>query len=304
MGIDRRMFFRYLAGIGSTAVLGNNSKVFASKQSKDFSNNFGVLIDTTLCIGCRKCEWACGNANKLSELPLSHYDDRSVFSQKRRPTSTAYTVVNQYENLKNPNLPYYLKIQCMHCNEPGCVSACIVGALTKDTETGAVIYDPWKCIGCRYCMVACPFQIPAYEFDNAFTPKVQKCGLCFNRISKEGGIPACADICPVGAITFGKRGELIELAREKIARQPDRYVNHIYGEHEVGGTSMMYISGRPMEEMDFEKFKNKPIPSYTEPLQHALFKRFVPPASLFAFLAGIMWIFKKKDENSKMKGGE
>ena len=153
-------------------------------------------------------------------------------------------------------------------------------------------------------MAACPFQIPAYEYHNALTPQVRKCTFCFDRISKEGKAPGCVSICPVQALTFGKRDELIEVAHERIALEPERYVDHIFGEHELGGTSWLYLSGRPMYEMDMEKFGDRPIPSYTEPLQHAIFKNFVPPISLFAFLGGIMWLFKNRNEDKSEKGGK
>jgi Fe-S-cluster-containing dehydrogenase component len=230
---------------------------------------------------------------------MADFEDKSVFKEMRRPAAESYTVVNQYANATDAERPYFVKVQCMHCNDAACVSACIVSALEKDPQTGAVHYDAWKCIGCRYCIAACPFQIPAYEYKNALTPKVQKCTFCFERISQEGGAPGCVSICPVEALTFGNRKHLIEIAKEKIEREPKRYIDHLYGEHELGGTSWMYLSGRPMEEMDLGKFGTRPIPSYTEPVQHALFKNFIPPISLFAFLSGIMWLFKKKDETPK-----
>lgn len=303
MDLTRRNFLKFSAATGTIGITGAVKKATASSHKPVSPDWLGVLVDTTVCIGCRKCEWACNNVNQLSQKSINEFEDKSVFENMRRPDESAYTVVNEYENPNNPQLPYRVKVQCMHCNEAACVSACIVGALTKHPETGSVHYDAWKCIGCRYCMAACPFQIPAYEFDNALTPQVRKCTFCFDRITKEGGIPGCVEICPVEALTFGKRGDLIKFAREKIAREPGRYIDHIYGEHELGGTSWMYLSGRPMEEMDMERFSDRPIPSYTEPVQHAIFKNFVPPLSLFAFLAIIMKLFKNKDEANIEKGG-
>jgi formate dehydrogenase iron-sulfur subunit len=296
------MKFTTVAGTGGLAA--EVKKAHAVHHKPISPDWYGVLIDTTICIGCRKCEWACNNVNKLPNKPMEEFENKSVFKKMRRPDASAYTVINQYDNPKNPDKPYSVKVQCMHCNDAACISACIVGALTKDPKTGAVIYDPWKCIGCRYCMAACPFQIPAYEYHNALTPQVRKCTFCFEKISTEGKVPGCVSICPVEALTFGKREDLINLARERISLEPNRYIDHIYGERELGGTSWMYLSGKPMEEMDMKKFKDRPIPSYTEPLQHALFKNFVPPVSLFAFLGGIMWLFKNRDEANSVKGGD
>lgn len=294
MDFTRRNFLKFTA-LSGTVGLGAAAKKAQAAHKPISPEWLGVLVDTTVCIGCRKCELACNQVNDLPEKPLAEFEDKSVFAEMRRPDATAYTVVNQYQNPKDAEKPYFVKVQCMHCNDAACVSACIVGALQKDAKTGTVHYDAWKCIGCRYCMAACPFQIPAYEYNNALTPKVQKCTFCFERISKEGGAPGCVSICPVEALTFGTRTELIQIAKEKIAREPERYVDHLFGEHELGGTSWMYLSGRPMYEMDMLKFGTRPIPSYTEPVQHALFKNFVPPISLFAFLSGIMWLFKKKE---------
>ncbi|MEE4312525.1 MAG: 4Fe-4S dicluster domain-containing protein [candidate division KSB1 bacterium] len=303
MELTRRNFLKFTAATGTIGVSGAVRKASAHSGKPVSPDWLGVLVDTTVCIGCRKCEWACNNVNKLSEKSITEFEDKSVFEKMRRPDEKSYTVVNQYENPNDPQLQYYVKVQCMHCNDAACVSACIVGALTKHPETGAVHYDPWKCIGCRYCMAACPFQIPAYEYQNALTPQVRKCTFCFDRINEHGGLPGCVEICPVEALTFGKRTNLIKLAREKIAKEPDRYIDHIYGEHELGGTSWMYLSGKPMHEMDMERFGERSIPSYTEPVQHAIFKNFVPPISLFAFLGIIMKLFKNHDEANAEKGG-
>ena len=247
--ISRRGFLAGTATATGALILGSCEHAYAS--SMEFSSSkdrYGCLTDLTACVGCRSCEKACNEANNLPQ-PDVPFDDVSVFKEKRRPTANAYTVVNQYKNPKDENKPIYRKIQCNHCNEPGCASACPVHAYTK-TKEGAVLYDVDKCFGCRYCMVACPFYVPAYDYESALEPKIAKCILCYDRI-KTGGIPACAEACPSGALTFGKRNELLNMARKKIAEKPDRYIDHIYGENEAGGTSWIYISGVPFEQLDF-----------------------------------------------------
>ncbi|MBW7865330.1 MAG: 4Fe-4S dicluster domain-containing protein [Candidatus Hydrogenedens sp.] len=266
----------------------------ANGESPD-PEGFGVLVDTTECIGCRKCEWSCAQANKLSDKPLEAFEDTSVFESPRRMTAGAYTVVNRHADPENPEKPTFVKAQCMHCLRPACASACLVGALRRQ-DNGAVSYDPWKCMGCRYCMVACPFQVPAYEYNNALTPVVSKCSFCFERVRDGGGPPACVDMCPPMCLTFAKRGELLELARGKIATNPGRYLNHIYGEHELGGTSWMYLTSRPVTELGLLEFGEKPIPEYTEPLQHGIFKYGLPPMLLFGLLATAMKTFDSKEE--------
>lgn len=245
------------AAIGGTALLGSYKNAYASRDFSGWPDRFGCLTDLSACVGCRSCEAACNEANNLPK-PSVPFDEVSVFKEKRRPTVNAYTVVNQYKNPKDESKPLYRKVQCNHCNEPACASACPVHAYTKTPE-GPVLYDPEKCFGCRYCMIACPFYVPAYDYESALKPKIVKCVMC-SEIVKKGGIPACANACPAGAITFGKRSELIKLARKKISDSPDRYIDHIYGENEVGGTSWMYISGVPFEQLDFPtNLPNKPL---------------------------------------------
>ena len=252
---------------------------------------YGMLVDTTQCIGCRKCEWACAQANKLTDHPLEVYEDTAVFDQPRRMAANAYTVVNRYADPTAPTRPIFCKQQCMHCLKPACASACIVGAL-KRQDTGAVTYDAWKCMGCRYCMIACPFQVPAYEYENPFTPVVSKCNFCFERVSKEGQPPACAGICPPMCLTYGKRTELLNVARETINMNPGRYVDHIYGEHEVGGTSWLYLTSRPVVELGLLELGNTPPPSLTETIQHSVFRFGIPPLLLFGLLGMVMRTFR------------
>jgi len=299
MGTNRRDFLKQLGGIGSLALIGKTPKVHASEHSVSFPDHLGVLVDITLCIGCRSCEKACNEINKdLPRRTPEYFKDKSVFEKRRRMDGDAYTIVNKYSNPNNDGRPIYVKFQCMHCLEPACMSACIVGALSK-APNGAVIYDAWKCIGCRYCMAACPFQVPAYEFDNAFTPQVRKCTFCFNERTSKGNAPACVQACPMGVMTFGKRSELIKLANERMKKHPGRYLPHIYGEHELGGTAWLYLSAVPFEDIDLPEFGPKSIPSYTEPIQHALFKYFLPPMALYGLLGGFMWYLKPKKETLK-----
>ena len=297
--ISRRKFL-VAAGVGlSSAFLPGPQAGRAERRPKVPKEPYGCLVDLTRCVGCRKCELACNQINGLP-TPQLPFDDLEVFEKKRRPSETAYTVVNRYrggrlDEMGNP-LPVFVKTQCMHCQDPACVSACIVGALTKK-ENGAVHYDVAKCIGCRYCMVACPFQIPAYEYHEPIFPQVRKCTFCFDRIIKAGGRPGCADICPVEAITFGKRTRLLEEARERIRANPSRYIQRIYGEKEVGGTSWLYISGEPFERLGFLDLPSYPMPHLTETIQHGIFSYLWAPLALFATLGITMFGLHKKAGN-------
>lgn len=259
MGINRRDFLKRTAAVTGALLIGNDSKEVAGKEPVYQSDTYGVLVDTTVCIGCRRCEWACNEWNKNPNQPIKSFEDKSVFNEIRRTHAYAFTVVNRFIGSKDSK-PVYVKKQCMHCLDPSCLSACFVNAFRK-TPKGEVLYNPSLCVGCRYCMVACPFDVPAYEYYEPLNPKVTKCTFCFDRTVKEGHVPACVDICPTEALIYGKRSELIELAYERMRNNPHKYINHIYGQHEVGGTSWLYLSSVPFEKLGFKTdIGEKPIP--------------------------------------------
>jgi Fe-S-cluster-containing dehydrogenase component len=242
---------------GAATTLGMSGKVWGAGSFEGYPEGMGVLVDLTRCVGCRSCEAACNKEQKLPE-PQGSFDDKEVFNEKRRPTEAAYTVVNRYDGQKGEE-PVYRKIQCNHCNEPACLTSCFVNAYTKTSE-GAVIYNSKVCVGCRNCMIACPFNIPGYSYSSAFNPVVKKCIFCYDTRLKYGKPPACVEICPQEVLTFGHRKELIKLGHERIRETPDRYVDHLYGEKEVGGTGWLYLSGRSFEQVGFDTtLGNEPI---------------------------------------------
>ena len=294
---SRRDFFKMAGGISAGLISVKTSPAKAEAKNVLSEYRMGTLVDTTVCIGCRQCEYACKKAHDIPSQSIDKYEDRSVYKQKRRPDETALTVVNEYKNASTQKNPIDVKVQCMHCDHPACVSACIVGALSKQ-ENGSVTWDTGKCIGCRYCMVACPFQIPAFEFDDALYPSISKCDFCFDRI-KEGMRPACVEICPVEALTFGERHQLLKVAHDKIQSNPERYVDHVYGEHEAGGTAWMYLAGKDFKDLDFPRLNDKPAAGVSESIQHGIFKFFIPPASFYALLGCVMWISKNKDKSKQ-----
>jgi len=301
MGSQSRRDFLKTAALLGTAAAGLTSKPAKATPKNVLSEDrMGVIVDTTVCIGCRKCEWACKTAHNIATPAIESYDDRNVFKEIRRPTDKALTIVNEFPNPVPGQFPIDVKFQCMHCDHPACVSACIVGAFSKQ-ECGAVIWDTNKCIGCRYCMVACPFQVPAFEFEKALKPDIKKCDFCIDRTS-EGKIPACTDICPVEAITYGRRDDLIKVAHQKIKNYPDRYNDRIYGEYEVGGTSWLYLANQEFENLDFPKLGKDPAPGVSETIQHGIFAYFVPPIALYALLGGVMWINKNRKHTDNETG--
>ncbi len=239
--MKRRHFLGLMGAAGVSLTTAVTAKAASSADVAGLPNAGGVLFDASRCIGCRKCEAACNQVNELPK-PAKPFDDLTVMDTARRTDAKSYTVVNKYVPKPGEN-PVFRKIQCNHCMEPACASACFVKAFKK-SETGAVVYDASVCVGCRYCMVACPFNIPAYEYDKAFTPRVMKCTLCQPRLL-EGKLPGCVEACPKEALQFGKRRELINIAWDRVSGNPDKYVQHVYGEHEMGGTSWLYIAPKP-----------------------------------------------------------
>ncbi len=293
MSDNARRDFLKQVGITTAATVGLSSITAKADEYKSGEVQ-GVLVDIGVCVGCRNCERACQVAHNLPAGDPEEYHNRDVYKEFRRPSTHSLTVVNEFENPKNKLIPYDVKYQCMHCNHPACVSACIVGAFTKN-RNGAVTWDTNKCIGCRYCMVACPFQIPTFEYDKAIQPKIMKCDFCFER-TKEGLLPACVANCPVEALTYGNRDELLVLAKKRIARYPDKYIQKVFGEDEVGGTSWLYIAPVDFEKLMFPTLGDKPAPGVTEAIQHGIFSYFIPPLALFGWLGGVMWLSKRKKE--------
>ncbi len=297
MAISRRKFLGSIGAAIGASTSGALSKAYgaSNKHFKGYPDSFGVLHDSTKCIGCRKCEQACNEVNALDK-PEKPFDDLSVLDQKRRTDEASYTVVNKFKGKTD----IFVKKQCNHCQEPACASACFVKALKKD-KSGAVVYDESLCVGCRYCMVACPFNIPAYTYNDAFTPKVTKCTMCLPRI-EEGKLPGCVDICPKEALIFGKREDLIKIARKRIGKHPDQYEEHIYGEHEMGGTNWLYLSPVSFSEIDMrEDLGVTPAPQFTS---GALGTVPIVVGLWPVLLTGVYAISKRKEKIAKEEQNE
>ena len=261
MAITRRKFLGWMGAAGVGVTVGKTAQAASNKHFTGHPDSMGVLHDIARCVGCRSCEAACNTVNQLPP-PETSFKDLTVLDRKRRTTPPEYTVVNRYDATRAGSKQIYRKNQCNHCLEPACASACFVKAFTKSAE-GAVVYDETVCVGCRYCMVACPFEIPTYEYDKALTPRVTKCTMC-HPLVQEGKLPGCVEACPTEALSFGKRGDLLKIARERIRKDPDNYIDHIYGEQEMGGTSWLYISNVPFRELGMrEDLGITPAPALT-----------------------------------------
>ncbi len=287
--MNRRDFFKAAGLIGSSMALGTSlhaeEKRGGSTANAAADDEFvGVLVDTTRCIGCHSCEIACAEAHNLPAPDLSD----EALAQTRDTSTTQYTVVNKFETDVGE---VFVKKQCMHCDEPACATGCLTKALLK-TEEGPVIYRPNKCMGCRFCMVNCPFDIPKFEYDKAI-PSIQKCDMCWER-QQEGKEPACVEVCPADALQFGKKSELLEIARSRIYAEPDKYVHQIYGEHEAGGTGWLYLSAVPFDQLGFRTdLETTPYPEFTKDFLYG-----VPIVLTLwpAFLLAVSNATKREDE--------
>jgi formate dehydrogenase iron-sulfur subunit len=285
MSFDRRDFFKTL-GIVALTVTGADA-LGAEPTDAPAVEFKGLLFDSTRCIGCRGCERACAEGHNLP-APPEKLDPGIV----RKTSENQRSVINTFQTSKGAA---HIRSQCMHCNEPACAAACLTKAMYK-TKEGPVIWRGEKCMGCRYCMVSCPFDIPKFEYLSP-NPKIQKCDMCYDRIVK-GEIPICAETCG-DALIFGTRRELITEARKRIAENPEKYVDVIFGERVAGGTGVIYLSPVPFNELGFNmKLQNSSYPALTKGFLYSVPAVFV---LLPTFLLGIHEATKsnrKKEEEN------
>ena len=239
-----------------------------------------LLIDIGMCIGCNACQEGCKEANHLKPGDEDHL------------SPTAYTALSKYGDRSVRRL-------CQHCEHPTCASVCPVGAFTKTAE-GPVLYDAYKCIGCRYCMQACPFHVPRYEWAST-KPRVQKCIFCHERLV-QGQPTACSEVCPTGATKFGDREELLQEATKRINGNPGKYVTKIYGQKDVGGTSVFYLSPVPFEQLGFDtELGDEPLPELTMNAMEKIPSVVTVGAVL---LTGIWWITKRRTDVARHEAKE
>lgn len=308
MKLDRRKFLKISAIGGGTAAcsLAAPKGARARDIREPDPNWYGMLNDSTRCIGCKACQSACKVENKLpaeSTIGDEQAFGRPIYDSPRELSEHTYTLIKAHKNSQSGETTF-VKAQCMHCVDPACQSACIVGALKKQPN-GVVAYDADMCMGCRYCMVACPFSVPQFEWHKAI-PSIKKCTFCNDTRLKKGEPTACADACPTGAILFGKRDALLRLARERIEKEPKRYLNHIYGEKEVGGTNVLYLTKPQVRfsSLGLKPFDYKAVSGLTESIQHRIFQYFIPPIAVYSILGGIMVYNQRRKKQAGKIGGD
>ena len=281
--ISRRQFLKGI-GVGTTAALAGQLLIAPATHASETNadETWAVLVDLTRCVGCNSCVLACKESNNLPN-PTTPPDALS---------SEAYTFVDTHQvpNASGEMEERYAKRQCMHCVDPACVSACPAAAMYK-SEEGQVVYRSERCLGCRYCQMACPFEVPSFEWDNGVTPVISKCWMCVDKL-KEGDVPACVGACPNGALRFGNRKALLAQAHAQIESNPNRYIDHVFGEFEVGGTSMLYLSDVPFEAMGFPT--NLPLTAPTEETEKIMNTLPAVITGTTALMAGIAYYTQRR----------
>lgn len=316
MELKRRDFLKVAAAGGLTVAAGVHPALARAPRER-IKDAVGFLYDSTVCTGCKACVAACKQYNDMPQS--SSTPDDPLWDNPLDTDARTYNIIKLYKDGtgtakdREKDGHAYIKRQCMHCVDPACVSACPVSALQKRPSDGVVAYDKDACIGCRYCQIACPYNIPKFEFGKAF-PQIRKCEMCAHRLEK-GGIPACAEFCPTGATVFGKVEDLLQEAGRRLAFTPGTsqvypverlsgtvstermvtpYVPRIYGEKEGGGTQVLYLAGVPFEKLGLPPLGETAAAQRTETIQHTLYKGMIAPIVL---MGGLLYVVHRSTRN-------
>jgi Fe-S-cluster-containing dehydrogenase component len=298
MTVTRRDALKVLgAAACAAAVVPADAEARSAKVAG--ADDVGMLFDSTLCVGCRACQTACKVAN--SQVPDKAAVQGGVYDA---PLDLNGNTKNVIKLAQDGEATTYMKMQCMHCIDPACVSVCMLGSLHK-IANGTVAYDPSICVGCRYCQVGCPFNVPKFEWAKALPiiddPKIVKCEMCRHR--KEG--PACCEVCPRGAVIYGKHADLLAEARRRVAQNKGKYFeDRIYGEKDGGGTHVLTLSPAKVSftALGLPKLDTKGMPDASETIQHGIYQGFITPVIAYGVLAFFTWKNRGPHEEGKEEG--
>lgn len=305
---SRRNFLKIIgvggAALATGAVCGSAD---AAEGLKIDNDNVAMLYDATRCVGCKACMTICKRVN-LDSGSLSYeqaeFDPDGLWDAPADLSGDTRTLIKLHK--ESPTKWSYVKHSCMHCQKPSCVSVCPVSAMIRDPESGIVTYDKGICIGCRYCQIACAFNIPRFQWDKAL-PQIVKCDMCKSTELPRTGTTGCASVCPVDAIHFGKRGDLLVEAQRRLDAQPEKYIQYIYGAQELGGLNHLTLAGLPFEKLGLPIVGDEPPAEFSEKIQHTIYKGFIAPVALYGSLCYVAIRNMKKAERQNgadEKGGD
>ncbi len=279
--ISRRSALKIVGAASAAAAVAAPGEADARVGRQPNADDYGLLVDAVRCVGCRACVGKCKESNGKPA------DVRTIggvaYDAPVDLNAQTLTVIKRWTAEKEAG---FVKAQCMHCVDPACASVCMMKALHKG-EHGVVEYDVTKCVGCRYCQVACPFNVPKFEWASV-TPRIVKCELCRHRF-KDGKGPACAEVCPRDAVTFGKRGALLAEARQRLAARPEVYQQRVYGETDGGGTNVLYLSPVSFDTLGLPALGDEPAPALSETIQGGIYQGFATPLVLLGALSVVTW---------------
>jgi len=298
MKITRRNVLKGLATAGAAgAALAVAGDAEAREGFKLSADDLGMLFDSTLCVGCRACQTACKVRNNLATDSVA--TQGGVYDA---PLDLNGNTKNVIKVAQDGQATTYMKMQCMHCVDPACVSVCMAGALHK-VAGGITAYNAATCVGCRYCQIGCPFNVPKYEWQKSLPiaedPKIVKCELC--RHDKRG--PACCEVCPRGAVIYGKRADLLKEAKARLAAAPGKYFeDRVYGENDGGGTNVLYLSPKDVSfnALGLPTLPNEPLPALSENVQHGTYTLGIAPIALYTALT-VVQLRARKAEHKEEK---
>ena len=323
--MKRRDFLK--ATLGSTAAT-LCSTAAARPNLEPAPQAVGMLFDSTLCVGCKACVSKCKEVN---DMPAVIDGDNTTWDSARDLSGDTLNVIKVYREgnakLKDSEINGFCfeKRSCMHCVDPGCVSVCPCTAMRHDKVTGIVTHHPDVCIGCRNCMVGCPYNVPQFQYNELFG-QIQKCQMCnqagVERINK-GQMTGCAEACPTGATLFGSREALLAEAKRRMqlkpgetysyprgdVRKPDSfhekevpvYQQHVWGEKEAGGTNVMHISAVPFDKLGMPPLGERSAASVAETVQHSVYGFMALPALA---LAGLTYTVRRNIKDDDEGGDE